>query len=264
MMSLPRNESSLPHGHQPPVLQTSEPDPDVATPDRVAHELANLLDGSMRTVSLLMTSFRQRLSDDAVALDEQQALRKLQTTSDAMNQMATLIRRWLDSVHRSEQFEHDSRTLTDAVDHAVRLLDAAAGSRDIEIHVQLDRNVATLPAGPIYPIVANALRNSIEAIDTVPASGPQRGHRIDIIARKDDGDVVLTIADDGPGINAAVLDDHGRFRVGKTTKPSGHGLGLQLCQEIAQSISGSLELRPGPDRGAQLVLRYPIEQGMGA
>ncbi|MCC7204872.1 MAG: sensor histidine kinase [Phycisphaeraceae bacterium] len=227
--------------------------------DKLAHELANLLDGSLRNVGLVLSVLRKSdgLADaDGDGTDD--VLQRLQVTNEAMKQMAWLIRGWMDAIHQHQPLERDNRTLADAVVHAVQLLSAAAEMRQVHVRIDLEPRAAQLPAGSVYPVIANALRNSLEAIDSEPIGAPQRGGVIEVQARVVDQDLLLSVTDDGPGLSTVVADDNGVFQTGKTTKPNGHGLGLELCREVAQSLGGSLTLENHRPRGARLTLRCPL------
>lgn len=229
---------------------------------RLAHELANLLDGSLRNVGLVMSSLRDGPDDPARGKDDDDAIRRLETVNQGLRQMAQLVQRWMRDAHAPEHLHSQTRSLGEVAEHAVRLLLPAAAARQIKINVRLDPAAAALPAGPVYPVIANALRNSIEAIGNV--AGPNRGHGIDLLARCDGGDVVVEVRDDGPGLNPSLLNEHGRFLLGKTTKPDGHGLGLTLCVQVAQSLGGGIDIRNLTPHGAVFTLRYPASAAQSA
>jgi two-component system CitB family sensor kinase len=120
---------------------------------------------------------------------------------------------------------------------------------------------ARLPAAALFPVLANGLRNSIEAISADPARGEKPGV-IEIAAQVQTGQVRLAITDNGPGLDRAAFDTGGIFRFGKTTKPDGHGLGLSLCRDIAANLGGALRLTNRDDGGALLTLTYPVAENM--
>jgi signal transduction histidine kinase len=227
---------------------------------QLAHELAGLVDGGRRNVDLVL----ERLRAQALADEQSQLLPRLEAANQAMHQMADLLRQWMDAQRGSQPLEQDGRTLADAIDHAVRLLTPAAEQRGIRLAVRVQPQAATLPAGPIYAVVANAVRNAIEAIDGQSADDPWRGTRIDVCARiEQDASqremLMVSVTDDGPGLAPGLVGDGGALHLGVTTKPHGHGLGLQLCHEIAQSLGGHLTLHNGSPRGAVLTLTCPTQ-----
>lgn len=228
----------------------------------IAHELANLLDGGLRNLGLAMSSLRSKPGEQSAHTESAAPTERLQLVDHALRQMASLLRRWMDQATASVSTDEKLQTLRQAVDQAVRLLMPASAQRGIDVYVSLSDDVAQTPAGAVYPIVINALRNSIQAINSVPVNPdgqcPTSG-QIKIEGGLRDGQVELEIRDDGPGLDSAMLDDQGRFKLGQTTKPDGHGIGLLLCRDIASSLGGELTLANRAPHGAVLTLRYPLE-----
>ena len=131
------------------------------TSTRVAHELANLLDGSLRNVELVISTLKESssLGDNHQPADGQDVLGRLQVANHAMREMAVLIRHWR---HQPPVAGHDAtQTLGHAVEHAVKLFMPAASAQQIEITINLSEQATRLPAGPVYTVVTNAVRNSI-------------------------------------------------------------------------------------------------------
>jgi signal transduction histidine kinase len=233
---------------------------------KLAHELANLLDGSLRNVGLVMSSLREPPARVGVRAGEDEDLvHRLEAANQAMQYMATLIQRWMGRPRPTNALHHQARTLHDTIHSAINLLAPVAAGRGIAIDVQIDSAAVALPAGPIYPIVANAVRNSVEALSQPRADGSAEGGRITVAAHLVGNQIELAVADNGPGLAADLFDDRGRMRQGITTKEGGHGLGLALARDIARGLGGTLELSNQQPRGASLTLRYPVAgvmQGM--
>ncbi len=227
---------------------------------RFAHELANLLDGSLRNLGLALNSLRDSIPPDADVCED--ATSRLESADQAMRRMAMIVRQWLDQREATMPVHHETRSLSETIAHAVRLLYPAAQHHGIHIKVDVDSAVADLPGGPVYTVVANAVRNSIEAI-TGRSSARDReaeGWAIHVEARQGEDDIVIEVRDNGPGLDESLLDDGGQFAFGRTTKPSGHGLGLALCRDVARSLGGRLTLENTSPRGSCLRLTYPIRR----
>lgn len=64
--------------------------------------------------------------------------------------------------------------------------------------------------------------------------------RVTVLVRAEGEDVVVRIADDGPGIDPSVVA--ALFDPGVTTKPGGTGLGLALARRLAVQAGGDLRL----------------------
>ena len=128
-----------------------------------------------------------------------------------------------------------------------RLQDAGAlAERDVEIRAG-DPVVVPADAGRLRQVIANVVVNAAEATEP-------RGH-ITIEARADHEAATLTIADDGPGIPAAVQEK--LFDPFVTTKPRGTGLGLAIAQAIVDAHGGRISVASSPETGTSVSLRLP-------
>lgn len=67
---------------------------------------------------------------------------------------------------------------------------------------------------------------------------------------------IMHVSDNGPGF--ANIDN--LFTPFYTTKKDGSGIGLMLCQEIVMQHGGSIEARNVPTGGAELLMRWPLQQ----
>jgi two-component system OmpR family sensor kinase len=101
-------------------------------------------------------------------------------------------------------------------------------------------------------VVGNLLDN---AVKYSPA-----GRAVDVRVARDAEDVVVTVADEGPGIppehHGLIFEKFGRTKIGGA-KP-GTGLGLFIARSIAEAHGGSLTVRSGGGTGATFALRVPV------
>ncbi len=98
-------------------------------------------------------------------------------------------------------------------------------------------------------VLANLLQNASQAV---------RGHggsEILLRTRCEDGDFLLTVEDDGPGLPKDVLAR--LFEPLFTTRAKGIGLGLSLCKRIVEKHGGSIEAQNRTGGGARFVVRIP-------
>lgn len=78
----------------------------------------------------------------------------------------------------------------------------------------------------------------------------------------ENGEVVLTVEDNGPGIAADILPR--LFEPFFTTKPEGTGLGLTIAHTLVEANGGRLEVLPPTKRGARFAMRFPIQKSLEA
>jgi signal transduction histidine kinase len=144
--------------------------------------------------------------------------------------------------------------IADLVNAAV----AAAGTGQDEVSVRADVS-ESLPtvrgdAKRLRQVLGNLIDN---AVKYSPAGGEVR-----VAAYAEDGNVLVSVRDHGPGIAAAdhdlVFEKFGRATVGGNTKP-GTGLGLFIARSIAEEHGGAIALDSMPDRGAVFTLSLPIQ-----
>ncbi len=80
------------------------------------------------------------------------------------------------------------------------------------------------------------------------------GSRISIGGAHDDGEVVITVDDDGPGL--AVADCERIFERGVSTN-DGSGLGLYVARSQLAAIGGGISAEPRNGGGARFTIRLP-------
>lgn len=122
-------------------------------------------------------------------------------------------------------------------------------SRQLRLEAEL-ASPAVFRSDPDFlsDILSNLLSNAIEA------SPP--GATIRLRSREQDGQVVLSVEDVGPGVAAAVR--HNLFEPFVTTKARGTGLGLAIVKKRVEQLGGSIECTsPVSDRGTRFTVRLP-------
>jgi signal transduction histidine kinase len=81
-----------------------------------------------------------------------------------------------------------------------------------------------------------------------------------VSARRIDGEVRLSVADDGPGVDARVrerLFEPGVHAAAANDAGSGAGLGLALARRLARALNGEVEYVGEPGAGATFRVRLP-------
>ena len=120
--------------------------------------------------------------------------------------------------------------------------------RDIEPGVEADYNHALMSR-----VVQNLLQNAYKY-------GRESG-RIDVALHAQDGSAVLTVADDGIGIEKDDLEKiWQRFWQADASRgeDGGSGLGLAMVKEITQFHGGSVAVESEPGRGSKFSVILPV------
>jgi C4-dicarboxylate-specific signal transduction histidine kinase len=101
-------------------------------------------------------------------------------------------------------------------------------------------------------VIYNLLTNALQALEQVlPA---ERELVVEVSAHAASG--VLTVTDTGPGVLPEVLPH--LFEPFFSTREKGLGLGLSLCETLAQGMGGALSAAHHRPRGAVFTLTLPL------
>ncbi len=83
---------------------------------------------------------------------------------------------------------------------------------------------------------------------------------VEIWSRMEDGQLLVTIKDNGEGIEAEHLPKVFDMFYRASKSSSGSGLGLYICREIIQKMNGQILLTSEGSKGAEVNIRIPISQ----
>lgn len=126
--------------------------------------------------------------------------------------------------------------------------------RGIDLVLDLERGIPAVRAvsDHLTQILMNLLINASDAMEGVVDRKPA----VHVSTREIDGEVVLSVSDNGQGMDAAVLSR--AFEQSFTTKPTekGRGIGLYLCKTLVEQSGGRIELQSTP--GTRTVARIHL------
>jgi C4-dicarboxylate-specific signal transduction histidine kinase len=105
----------------------------------------------------------------------------------------------------------------------------------------------------LQQVILNLVVNAIEAMHD------NELRELLITSSKDEAEnVLVSVRDSGPGLDPHTVDRI--FQSFFTTKPSGMGMGLSICQSIVEAHGGQLSARPNEPRGALFEVALPRER----
>ena len=240
----------------PGVLESRNPSSGPVAADHLtvlAHDLSNMLDGSMRWLGLAAAA----LPDEERAQDAEnltKAREQIGTVLSTLERMSTMV----NAAMRSKSVPIGSPllgvssvvTIAMAIDHAVDVVRPLASQAGVRIDVRIDPRGGRLPAGPMYTVVLNGLFNAVESISkaTKPDS-LDPGGLIEIVARVDAKreETVIEIFDDGVGLHSSVRNNRA-FKHGVSSNEDHQGIGLSMAHQIVEQLEGIITLTQREDR----------------
>jgi two-component system chemotaxis sensor kinase CheA len=148
---------------------------------------------------------------------------------------------------------------------------------------ELDKTIVERLADPLVHLIRNAADHGLETPEQRLAAGKPAAGRITLSARQAGAEVVITISDDGRGVDRgrvrakaeeaglitadAVLSDAellglifqpGFSTAQAITSLSGRGVGMDVVKSTIEGLRGTLEMASEPGAGSQVSLRIPL------
>jgi two-component system chemotaxis sensor kinase CheA len=149
----------------------------------------------------------------------------------------------------------------------------------------LDKNLVEALADPLVHLVRNAVDHGIETPEEREATGKSRGGRVVLSAEQEGDHILLSISDDGKGMDPHVLrsiavkrgvmdkDAADRlsdsecynliFAPGFSTKTeisdvSGRGVGMDVVKTKISQLNGSINIYSTKGQGSKIVIKVPL------
>jgi signal transduction histidine kinase len=238
--------------------QRRERDARLITGDAVAATIAHELKQPL--TAMITRSYTGLRWLDRAAPDLERAKAGLKQIADDGHRAAAVI----DSIRAS--FRNDARVrapldVNNLIEEAIALLQDDLEGHRISVKVEPSTRLLRVMGDRIQlqQVLLNLITNAIEAMATVD------GPRVLAVSSnvRDDGGVMIVIADTGTGI--AAEDVQRVFNPLFTTKSGGMGMGLSICRSIIEAHDGMLWVVPNPPRGSifQFVLGGDTASSVG-
>jgi two-component system chemotaxis sensor kinase CheA len=149
--------------------------------------------------------------------------------------------------------------------------------------IELDRKVVDEIADPLMHMLRNSVDHGIEDPETRSRTGKPRRGQLSLSASHQSGSVLITVSDDGRGLDAEKLYERGLvrglvepgprpsdaelhaliFRPGfstanAVTEISGRGVGMDVVRRSVEALRGRIEIRSRPSEGTTFLIRLPL------
>lgn len=149
----------------------------------------------------------------------------------------------------------------------------------------LDKNLVEALADPLVHLVRNAVDHGVETPEEREASGKSRGGKVILAAEQEGDHILLSITDDGKGMDPNILrsiavkrgvmdkDAADRltdtecynliFAPGFSTKTeisdvSGRGVGMDVVKTKISQLNGSINIYSTKGQGSKIVIKVPL------
>jgi two-component system chemotaxis sensor kinase CheA len=148
---------------------------------------------------------------------------------------------------------------------------------------EVDRFVIEVMEDPLVHLLRNAVDHGIEASEERKAAGKPKEGRIILSARQESNMIVVTIEDDGRGMDAEKIyasalrkgivepnsnwNDKDKINLiflpgfstaEKVTELSGRGVGMDVVKKSIQKVGGLIEVQTELGKGSRFILKLPL------
>jgi PAS domain S-box-containing protein len=167
-------------------------------------------------------------------------------------------------IHRMREFvkyHAKQRSIVDVnalIHDAVCLCTSELKQNDIRLAFELENNLPPVAVDQIQieQVIINLLRNSIDALKSLPA---KQQRQVSIQSRLTLNDCIqVRVKDNGPG-----LDKEQQQKILTpfyTTKADGMGMGLSITRSLVEAHDGTLHFNSEPGKGTTFYFTLPIEK----
>ena len=147
------------------------------------------------------------------------------------------------------------------LEQVMRMMSLLAQEKGTELTCQTGGDCRVLATkGEVHQVIYNLTDNAVKY------SGSHGSVRVEL--RRDGNDVVLTVADNGPGIPEEdlprVFERFYRVDKARSRAAGGTGLGLSIVQDTVTKRGGTVSAANRPEGGAVFTVRWPAAEGGGA
>ncbi len=248
----------------------------------IAHEVNNPVNFALNSLRMLKETVKQvrefasrvqslewrdvaKLAESARAFERLESEVGLGEVGATLDELVGIVIEGLDRTSRlvrdlrdfgAGEREPEAIDVRVALDSTLQLLRPHFADRRVKVERNFAAELPLITADPsaIKQVFLNLLKNAADALDETGGTV-----RIGVATSHEGRSIEVTVADNGPGIDAELRSRI--FDPFVTTKSAGKGtgLGLAISRRIAESHRGALEVEAAPDGGAVFTLRLPTE-----
>jgi two-component system NtrC family sensor kinase len=142
--------------------------------------------------------------------------------------------------------------VNELLDELLEFLSSEIHFKNIEVTLDYQDPLPTIRSDrfKLRQVFQNLILNAMTAIE--------KDGEIRLTTRADEDFVMVTVADDGPGIQEENMDKV--FEPLFTTKAEGAGLGLPICLDILEKLGGRISIKRDPgEKGAAFIVELPMQ-----
>jgi two-component system NtrC family sensor kinase len=220
----------------------------------IAHEINNPV-----AIMVEEAGWIEDLLDDS----DTSSLENMDEFRRALNQIRTqghrckeITQKLLSFARRTDSTIQDVQ-LNELIEEIVAISSQRAKFGNVSLNVDLeDLPTVKVSMTEMQQVILNLVNNSLDAME-------KKGGTLNISSKVVNGEIVIEVTDNGPGIPKANLSRifdpfFTTKRVGKGT-----GLGLSICYGIIKNLGGEIVVKSAVDMGTSFYVKIPLKRDKG-
>jgi PAS domain S-box-containing protein len=219
----------------------------------VVHEINNPLSGIINLSKLVLTNIEEGTMDEASLETIKQHLKLIVSETTRTSKIVSNLL----SFSRQVKVEVQDVDVNEVIGRVFSIVGHKAKLQDIAVHFELAETIPTVKGNfaQLEQSIMNIVFNAIEAMPN--------GGQLAVSTYQDDingQDVVVEIADSGPGISQQNLPYIFEPFFSTKGKAKGVGLGLSVVYGIIQDHQGDITVKSDEENGARFTIRLPAQE----
>ncbi len=217
----------------------------------ISSSLAHELNQPLAAMTNYLAALKRVIANQP---DNKKLLNEIAEKATQQGQRAAAIVQHLREMVAKGKSERKAESLAGVLREAIELIGTMLRQCGVTVIIEVARDLPPVEIDrvQIQQVIINLARNAAEAM----ADSPIRELRI--AATREADAVRIDVADTGPGLPPAVSEH--LFEAFVTTKPSGMGLGLSICDQIVRAHGDLLSASPNQPQGTVFSFTVPLAQ----
>ncbi len=154
------------------------------------------------------------------------------------------------------RFELKPVRLHELAETILGLFSAQAGERNVRLNLEAEPDLpeVMVDSQRFQQVIGNLIDNALRYTP--------EGSKIDLIIQRKQDNIVLTVADEGPGIPedeiSHVFDRFWRGEKSRARSTGGAGLGLSIARQLVEAQGGKISAHNRPQHGFEVQIILPV------
>lgn len=232
----------------------------LAATGQLAASIAHEINSPLQAVTVLLGTLQKKHDDD------EELTTKFELLKGAFASIRNTVKNLLD-LNRPGQEVKQPTNINHIIEKTADLVQSHLKKNKVKVNLNLSSKVPDIHASPqqLNQCFLNLINNAVEAMTGTstprkdPTASIASGGEITIKTDHKKGNVIIKIADTGPGIPEKELQYiFDPFFTRK--KKMGMGVGLSICHGIVEDHNGIITAENSPHAGAVMTITLPINE----